>query len=33
MMMLALLVPFGLLALLIGLERIERWVGQDRDRS
>lgn len=32
MMFLALLMPLGLLALLLGMERLERWTTQDRDR-
>ena len=31
MMFLALLVPFGLLAVLLGMERLERWTVRDRD--
>ena len=27
----ALLVPFGLLAVLLGMERLERWTVRDRD--
>ena len=33
MMFLALLMPLGLLALLLGMERLERWTVQDRDRT
>jgi len=33
MMFAALLVPVGLLALLLGLERLERWTVDDRDDS
>jgi hypothetical protein len=29
----ALLVPFGLLAVLLGMERLERWTVGDRDDS
>jgi hypothetical protein len=29
----ALLVPVGLLALLLGMERLERWTVGDRDES
>jgi hypothetical protein len=29
----ALLVPFGLLALLLGMERLERWTVRDSDDS
>ena len=31
MMFLALLVPFGLLAVLLGMDRLERWTVKDRD--
>jgi hypothetical protein len=31
MMFLALLVPFGLLAVLLGMERLERWTVGDSD--
>jgi len=31
MMFLALLVPFCLLALLLGMERLERWTVRDQD--
>jgi hypothetical protein len=31
MMFAALLVPVGLLALLLGMERLERWTVDDRD--
>jgi len=31
MMFLALLVPFRLLAVLLGMERLERWTTRDRD--
>jgi hypothetical protein len=33
MMFIVLLVPFGLLALLLGMERLERWTVRDRDES
>ncbi len=33
MMFAALLVPVGLLALLLGMERLERWTVSDRDES
>jgi hypothetical protein len=33
MMFLALLVPFGLLAVLLGMDRLERWTVNDRDDS
>jgi hypothetical protein len=33
MMFAALLVPFGLLAVLLGMERLERWTVGDRDDS
>ena len=33
MMFAALLVPVGLLALLLGMERLERWTVGDRDES
>lgn len=33
MMFAALLVPVGLLALLLGMERLERWTVDDRDDS
>ena len=39
MMFLALLVPFGLLAVLLGMDRLERWTldatpaGADRDET
>ena len=33
MMLLALLVPFGLLAVLLGMERLERWTVGDSDDS
>ena len=33
MMILALLMPLGLLALLLGMERLERWTVEDRDRT
>lgn len=33
MMLFALLVPFGLLAVLLGMERLERWTVGDRDDS
>lgn len=33
MMFAALLVPVGLLALLLGMERLERWTVGDRDDS
>jgi len=31
MMFMVLLVPLGLLALLLGMERLERWTVADRD--
>lgn len=31
MMFMVLLVPLGLLALLLGMERLERWTLRDRD--
>lgn len=31
MMLLALLVPFGLLAVLLGMDRLERWTVGDHD--
>jgi hypothetical protein len=31
MMFLALLVPLGLLAVLLGMDRLERWTVRDRD--
>lgn len=33
MMFAALLVPVGLLALLLGMERLERWTVSDREDS
>jgi len=33
MMFMVLLVPLGLLALLLGLERLERWTVAERDDS
>jgi hypothetical protein len=33
MMFALLLVPLGLLALLLGMERLERWTVDDRDDS
>ena len=33
MMFIALLVPIGLLAVLLGMERLERWTVRDRDDS
>ena len=33
MMFAALLVPFGLLAVLLGMERLERWTVRDLDDS
>ncbi len=33
MMFALLLVPLGLLALLLGMERLERWTVSDRDDS
>ena len=33
MMFLALLVPFGLLAVLLGMERLERWTDRGREKS
>lgn len=33
MMFFALLVPFGLLAVLLGMEHLERWTTRDRDKS
>jgi hypothetical protein len=33
MMFLALLVPFGLLAVLLGMDRLERWTVNDRDET
>jgi hypothetical protein len=33
MMFVLLLVPLGLLALLLGMERLERWTVDDRDDS
>jgi hypothetical protein len=33
MMFFALLVPFGLLAVLLGMDRLERWTVKDRDDS
>ena len=32
MMFLALLVPFGLLAVLLGMERLERWTERSQSR-
>ena len=31
MMMIVLLVPFGLLGLLLGMERLERWTVSERE--
>jgi hypothetical protein len=33
MMFLALLVPIGLIGLLLGMERLERWTVRDNDDS
>lgn len=33
MMFMVLLVPLGLLALLLGMERLERWTVSERDES
>jgi len=33
MMFFALLVPFGLLAVLLGMERLERWTDRGREKS
>ncbi len=33
MMFMVLFVPLGLLALLLGMERLERWTVADRDES
>lgn len=33
MMFIALLVPFGLLAVLLGMERLERWTVREHDDS
>ena len=33
MMLLALLVPFGLLVVLLGMDRLERWTVGERDDS
>jgi len=33
MMFIVLLVPFGLLAVLLGMERLERWTVRDRDAA